>query len=256
LLKAPPATPGLYARAKAASGSGGVVTIHVSNVIGAAVAATGMRLGLHPSLLSLANPLAAAIGSVPVIWMSNSARGWWWPGWLALVFWTLAYALDCADGQLARASGKQSEFGARVDVLADYGAQAIVVVAVVAVGNASQTLPTALIAVICSFWCFGTFAATLRRSDSIDGHSVLGGRPFARVMHSVLDTGLINLALGAWILISPATVIIPASVITVLNVAYLIGSLIRETHSSLKKRPKPVRPLPVGRGATDQSSVG
>ena len=53
--------------------------------------------------------------------------------------------------------------------LADYGAQALVVVAVAAVANASDTLPTALIAVICSFWCFGTFAATLRQADSIRG---------------------------------------------------------------------------------------
>ena len=70
-MKAPPTTPGLYARAKTASGPGGVVTTHVGNVIGAAIAATGMRLGLHPSLLSLTNPIAAAIGSVPMIWMSS-----------------------------------------------------------------------------------------------------------------------------------------------------------------------------------------
>jgi phosphatidylglycerophosphate synthase len=255
LVKAPPATPGLYARAKAASGAGGVVTIYISNVIGAAVAATGIRTGLHPSFLSLANPLAAAVGSIPVIWMSGIADRWWWPGWLALIFWPLAYAFDCADGQLARASGKQSEFGARIDVLADYAAQALLVVAVVAVGNASQTLPTALIAVICTFWCFGTFAATLRRSDSIDGHSILGGTALARIMHSVLDTGMINLALGAWILISPATIIIPASVITLFNIAYLIGSLARETHSSLTKQRQPVLPLPVSH-ATDKSSIG
>jgi hypothetical protein len=58
----------------------------ISNVIGAAIAATGMRLGLHPSLLSLGNLLAAAAGSVPVIGMSGTAHSWWWPGWLALIF--------------------------------------------------------------------------------------------------------------------------------------------------------------------------
>jgi phosphatidylglycerophosphate synthase len=256
LVKAQLATsPGLYARAKAASGAGGVVTIYISNVIGAAIAATGMRLGLHPSLLSLTNLLAAATGSVPVIWMSSTAYSWWWPGWLALIFWPLAYAFDCADGQIARATGKQGEFGARVDVLADYGAQALVVVAVAAVGNASQTAPMALIAVICSFWCFGTFAAALRRSDSIEGHSLLGNTPLARIMHSILDTGLINLALGAWILISPSTIIIPASAITLLNLAYFVGSLARETHLSLKRRPERVS-LPVSRDATHQSSMG
>jgi phosphatidylglycerophosphate synthase len=247
--------PGSYAQAKAASGAGGVVTIYISNVIGAAIAATGMRLGLHPSLLSLANLLTAATGSVPVILMASTAHSWWWPGWLALFFWPLAYAFDCADGQLARATGKQGEFGARVDVLADYGAQALVVVAVAAVANASQTLPTALIAVICSFWCFGTFAATLRQSDSAEGHSVLGGRPLARIMHSIFDTGLINLVLGAWILISPATIIIPAFGMTLLNIAYLVGSLARETRSSLKNQPKPAWPLPASREATDQSSI-
>ena len=232
-----------------------MVTIYLSNVIGAAIAATGLRLGLHPSLLSLANLLTAATGSVPVILMASTADSWWWPGWLALVFWPLAYAFDCADGQLARATGKQGEFGARVDVLADYGAQALVVVAVAAVANASQTLPTALIAVICSFWCFGTFAATLRRSDSAEGHSVLGGRPLARIMHSIFDTGLINLVLGAWILVSPATIIIPAFGITLLNIAYLVGSLARETRSSLKNQPKPALLLPASREPTDQRPI-
>jgi phosphatidylglycerophosphate synthase len=246
----------LYAQTKAASGAGGVVTIYISNVIGAALAAAALRLRLHPSFLSLANPLAAAIGSVPVIWLSSTATSWWWSGWLALVFWTFAYALDCADGQLARASGKQSEFGARVDVLADYAAQTLIVVAVVTVADVSRTLPMAVIGLICGFWCFGTFAASLRQSDSIEGHSVLGGRPLARIMHSILDTGLINLALGAWILISPATIIIPASAITLINIAYLVGSLARETYSSLKKRPKRAWLSPVSRDASDQISIG
>ncbi len=249
--------PGLYAQAKAASGAGGVVTVYGCNVIAAAIAAVGMRLNLHPSFLSLANPLAAAVGSVPVIWLSSGAQSWWAAGWLALIFWPLAYVFDCADGQLARATGKQGEFGARVDVLADYAAQVMVVVAVTAVGSASATLPAALIALIGSLWCFGTFAATLRRSDSMEGHSVLGGRPLARMTHSILDTGLINLVLGAWILVSPATIIIPACVITLLSVAYLVGSLARETHSSLKQQSRQALSLPPGQdAAASQSSIG
>jgi hypothetical protein len=113
-----------------------------------------------------------------------------------------------------------------------------------------------MIALICSFWCFGTFAASLRQSDSIEGHSVLCGRPLARIMHSILDTGLINLVLGAWILISPATIIIPASAITLLNIAYLVGSVARETYSSLKKQPKRASLSPVSRDASDQISIG
>ncbi len=44
-------------------------------------------------------------------------------GLVALLAWQLAYAFDCADGQLARVTGRTSSAGARVDVLCDVAAQ-------------------------------------------------------------------------------------------------------------------------------------
>src|SRR5262252_8303651 len=43
----------------------------------------------------------------------------WVVGLVALVAWQIAYALDCADGQLARVGGRTSAAGGRVDVLCD-----------------------------------------------------------------------------------------------------------------------------------------
>ena len=59
-----------------------------------------------------------------------------WPvGLLALVGWQLAYALDCADGQLARVTGQTSPAGARVDVLCDVAAQIALVTALAATAS-------------------------------------------------------------------------------------------------------------------------
>ena len=62
----------------------------------------------------------------------------WAVGLLALVGWQVAYALDCADGQLARVTGRTSAAGARLDVLCDVAAQIALVTALAAVAVAHR----------------------------------------------------------------------------------------------------------------------
>jgi len=221
-----------YVSAKERSAAGGFVTVHFSNRLGALIAAAAMRLGWHPTHLSLGSVVAAAAASIPLIALASEAHRFWLPGWFALIGWTLAYALDCADGQLARATGKKSEYGARVDVLADYVAQ-ILIVAALAVVAAAQSAPTVFIAVMCSLWFFGTLAAVLRRSDVEEGHGLLGTRWHANLLHTVMDTGFVNLLLGVWMALAPSTILLPASAFTWLNASYLLMSLVRETRLSL-----------------------
>jgi phosphatidylglycerophosphate synthase len=82
--------------------------------IGGALAYGFARVGLSPTAATLLGGAAGVAGAV--VWAL--AKG---PasviGALALLW--LAYALDCSDGQLARATGRASAFGAWLDVTVD-----------------------------------------------------------------------------------------------------------------------------------------
>ena len=186
--------------------------------------------------MSLGNPLAAALaGCVVLLDLAHMAPGWW-GGWAALVLWTLAYALDCADGQLARLTGKTSEYGARVDVIADYVAQALLVSSVAVVIAHSSHVPLVFVTLTCCVWFFGTFAAVLRRSDTVEGHKLLAQSRLGvgLVLRTLLDTALINLVLGTWMVVSPTTVVVPGLGFGLLNATYIAASLLREVKSSLQ----------------------
>lgn len=92
------------------------LTAVFSQRLGAVLAWTAAHAGLRPNavtLLALLSSLAgaAAYASLP-------------PGFdaaaLCIVLTQLGYALDCADGQLARATGTTSRLGGWLDVYCDY----------------------------------------------------------------------------------------------------------------------------------------
>src|SRR5690606_10341450 len=93
------------------------------------------------TVVVLAEPVAA--GDVPA----------WAVGLVALVGWQVAYALDCADGQLARVTGRGSPAGARVDVLCDVAAQIALVTALGTTAVAQRpATPVWLVALFAGTW--------------------------------------------------------------------------------------------------------
>src|SRR5690606_1369410 len=68
------------------------------------------------------------------------------------VGWQLAYAFDCADGQLARVTNRTSAAGGRLDVLCDVATQISVVAALAAVAAAQASPPPG--------WLSAAFAGT------------------------------------------------------------------------------------------------
>src|SRR5690242_20313664 len=112
----------LYRLLLRANRGGGLYSEAVSQRLGALCAVRAHRLGLSPSALSLANVLCGVIASVLVL-----VTGW---GSFGLLGWQLAYAFDCADGQLARVTGRANPAGARLDVLCDLAVQVSLVAAV------------------------------------------------------------------------------------------------------------------------------
>src|SRR5687767_9866083 len=84
---------------------GGLFSEAVSQRLGARIALVAHRHGLHPTVLTVANlGLGCLVSALVVVAAGPVADNqiWAWPvGLLALLGWQFAYALDCADGQLA-----------------------------------------------------------------------------------------------------------------------------------------------------------
>src|SRR5689334_3804821 len=114
---------------------GGLFTETVNQRLAAHLNVVAYRLGAPPTALSLVNLFLGVLTSVTVGLLAGSMHSGGVPaaavGLLALVGWQVAYTLDCADGQLARVTGKASQAGRRVDVLCDVALQICLVAAIV-----------------------------------------------------------------------------------------------------------------------------
>lgn len=98
------------------SAGGHPLTRLLSQRLGAEAAWVAFRLGISPSGVTL---LGLALFLVAAALFVTLARGTG-PMALCIGLFQLSYALDCADGQLARASGRASSFGGWLDVACDY----------------------------------------------------------------------------------------------------------------------------------------
>lgn len=116
------------------------LTTHFGYRPGAVVACLAARVGLSPNMVSLLSLAAACVALVPVLaadW-GRVAEGAWLGGWLLLSFW-----LDCADGVLARGTGKGSSFGAVLDKTIDMAVAVLYgsVLGVAALGSQAWWIP-------------------------------------------------------------------------------------------------------------------
>ena len=81
------------------------------------------RLGLTPNLVTLIGLAIAGAGAYTI------AIGQWWVGGLIVLF---AGVFDLFDGALARATGKESDFGALLDSTIDRVSEAVVLLGLLA----------------------------------------------------------------------------------------------------------------------------
>lgn len=89
-------------------------------------------LHLRPEILCLASLACAIAGSFAILHGS-----WWW----ALLWIHLTDSLDCADGTLARYTGKATRFGRFLDVLVDgIGVTALVVAITIQVSTGTSAV--------------------------------------------------------------------------------------------------------------------
>jgi phosphatidylglycerophosphate synthase len=226
-----------YRRARAQEGAGGLFTTLVSNRLGSPVAAVGISLGVHPSVISLGNLLLATIASVFVVTRADHAESWWAPGVTAFVLWQLAYVLDCVDGQVARVTGKQSDFGARVDVLVDFSVQISILCAITAVMAHFSDVSAVLVILFATSWFASMITFLLGRADGNVGHSFSQGRSGIIQMIKLLrDYGFIVFMVGGWLAVAPGSIVIPVIGLTIVNAVFLLASVGREAWLSMRRR--------------------
>jgi phosphatidylglycerophosphate synthase len=101
---------------------------------------------------------------------------------LAWALWQLGYALDCADGQLARVTGQTSAAGARLDVFCDIAGQAVLAIVVGTVWSIDGINPVFVLAFSATRSVATTLSA-VNTPSSLESH---GGR-FQRLLRLPFD---------------------------------------------------------------------
>jgi phosphatidylglycerophosphate synthase len=206
----------------AAHRGGGLYTMHISQRMGALFAAAADRAGLSPTALTVAHLVLGVGGSVAAGYAGT--REGWTLGVLALVGWQVAYALDCADGQLARARGTSSPAGARMDILADFGVRASVATAIVIVADHWRDWPTGVLALFASLWMLDLVTALLAKESDVSLLHSAAAR--VGVLKLVRDTGFVLLVVGAIIAVEPDLVVYPIAVLIAVNGALLLWGVV------------------------------
>ncbi|MFY1635159.1 CDP-alcohol phosphatidyltransferase family protein [Solwaraspora sp. WMMB335] len=220
-----------------ANRGGGLFSEAVSQRLGAVFALAGARAGLAPTVLTVANLALGLAASTTVIATAGATADGSAPAWLiglvALVGWQLAYALDCADGQLARVTGQASPAGARVDVLCDVAAQIALVTALSAVALAQRpATPIWLIAAFAGTWMVnlvtsvmqaGPNAASMLKSTSVP----------VRLVKLVRDYGAVVFIAGVVLAAVPAAAFWLIAAFTLVNGGFLAASIAFSARAAL-----------------------
>jgi len=242
----PPTVAKCYLAARQARGGGFLYTEMVSDRLGTAVAAIGMRLGTHPTYLTLMNLVLGIGGSVAV--MAGRSTDRTAPLLVVgVVLWQAAYIFDCADGQLARATGKTSAYGASVDIFADLAVQISVVAALSSVILSRHEIPGLLVVLFASAWYLNFVTFLLARGDDQVSHSLIArSSALVSVAKLLRDYGFVILVLGTWLLASPSTLLVPVMAVTATNLVLLVGYIARAAVLSVRA-PRQIQ----GRGEPD-----
>lgn len=202
----------------AANRGGGIYSEAISQRLGAVLALRAARWGLAPTAVTLANLILGLTTSALVAFHIPGS------GWVALVGWQLAYAMDCADGQLARVTGQASAAGARVDVLCDVASHVALVSALVAVARP----PVVLAAAFAGLWLVNVVTSVLAGPSIITRRS-----PAIRILKGVRDYGLIVAAAALILIIAPGLLIWFLVLSSLINGGFLAVSLVLAARAGL-----------------------
>jgi len=216
---------------------GGLFTETVNQRLAAQLCVLAEQRGLHPTMLTLGNLVIGLVASAGVAAMAGPMRHGSVPaavvGLVALVLWQLAYTLDCADGQLARVTGRTSPAGKRIDILCDVALQIALVAAVCAVANAYHPMPVWLAAAFTGTWMVNLVTSVMAQGDA--AQSLVASRsPVVRTVKLIRDYGAVVTVLALGIALVPRWLIWLVVAFTLVNGLFLVASIAAAARASLR----------------------
>jgi phosphatidylglycerophosphate synthase len=153
---------------------------------------------------------------------------------LALVGWQFAYALDCADGQLARVTGQTSAAGGRVDVLCDVAGQIALVAALSAVAEAQvPETPAWLVAAFAGTWMVNLVTSVMQGGEQASSMVTSRSLP-VRLVKLVRDYGAVIALAGVVLIVAPQWTIWFVGLFTLVNAAFLAASVVFSARQALR----------------------
>jgi phosphatidylglycerophosphate synthase len=218
---------------------GGLFTETVNQRIGAWLCVGAERAGWPPSALTLANLVLGLAAAALVVAFAPAMAAGTVPaaavGLVALVLWHLAYSLDCADGQLARVTGRTSPAGARLDILCDVALQISLVAAVASVAHAySPHEPTWIVASFAGTWMVNLVTSALQQGETA-ASLVTSRSPAVRLIKLVRDYGAVVTVIGLVIAFVPAWTQWLMVAFVVVNGGFLLASIAASARASLHR---------------------
>lgn len=214
-------------------GGGGLYTRSISQWIGALIASWSANRGFHPSILTLTNLVIGLLSSVASTFAGTNSLPLL--GLVALIGWQVAYAFDCADGQVARAAGRGSHLGARLDVLCDFAIHSSIAIAVASIIIEQSGSGGALVGAYASLITTGLVLNVVGKQYT--GVHILSQRSIvADAARLLIDYGFMVLVLALTVTIRPNVLLWVASAYIILNGAHLVGSIILTSRSSLSRQ--------------------
>ncbi|HEV8172779.1 MAG TPA: CDP-alcohol phosphatidyltransferase family protein [Actinoplanes sp.] len=208
---------------------GGLFSEAISQRIGARIAVAAHKRGLAPTVLTVTNLGLGCLVSFAVVATADpvaDGRMWAWPiGLLALVGWQIAYALDCADGQLARVTGQTSAAGGRIDVLCDVATQIALVAALAATAKAQvSATPAWLLAAFAGTWMVNLVTSVMQSGPQAASMVTSRSLP-VRVVKLVRDYGAVIALAGVVLTVAPQWTIWLVALFTLINGGFLAASI-------------------------------
>lgn len=212
-----------------ANRGGGLFSEAFSQRIGALVALAAARAGVKPTTLTLVNLVIGVAASATVVVLAPAAASgevpMWAIGLAALVAWQIAYAVDCADGQLARVTRQTSAAGARVDILVDIAVQIALVTALAAVGVAYRPeTPAWLVTVFASTWMVNLVTSVMQSGDSASSLITRSTLP-VRLIKLIRDYGAVVFGCGLVLTLAPQLTYWLMVAVSLVNGLFLLASI-------------------------------
>ena len=196
-------------------------TMRVNQTMGAVLAQAAIRFDLRPVHLSLMN---VALGVATSAWVLLLRSRPVIAALIAVIGWSIAYSLDCADGQLARATQMSTAGGAILDLLGDYLVQITVIFSMLQVSTSGMdpTWVTAFAVFVTGGWLISPYYSGILGAGELPSAGKM--RSLRGIVRQLRDYGVHVTVLPVAAIFGPAPVATLLALIALLNfVALFLG---------------------------------